>query len=426
MRVVPFPSAEVRAQESAWLAELEAALSGEAQGPAAESWRELRSDVRALAPPIDPEFQHRLHERLVRPVKQQQPRRRRVRSFVFAGAPAIAAVLIALVVAGPWRGSASRGPVTSAASTSLTQSSGGASSSAGKANRAIPNTTRVPPAVVQPEGGVTVPEARAKAGPDIESSAGANATPEVEAGAAASGVVEIPAPAGNAAAAPGRVQQTSASLTLGTSAAGVQSLADSVSRLVVSDGGFVENSQVQVQQGGSSEATLTLRLPSAKLSAAIAALGRLAPVRAESQSLQDITSEYDAARQRLADANGERSALLLAIAKAPTQEKVEVLRARLAQTGREIVRARAALAAETRRASTAEVGVTVLGDMRASSEGLTLHRGLHDAGRILLGTAVVLLIAAAVLVPLGLLIAALLAGQGALRRRRRERVLEGP
>jgi hypothetical protein len=396
MRVVPFPNAEERAHQDAWLAELEAALSGEAQGPTAESWRELRGDVRALAAPIDPEFQRALHERIARPVKKQQRRRQRVRSFVFAGAPAIAAVLIALVIAGPWRGNSARLPVTPKASTStsLTQSSGAESSGAGSSA----------PAKAQSER---------SAGPAIPA-------------AAAPASVEFSASAGNAAAAPGRVQQTSASVTLGTSTAGVQALADSVSRLVVDDGGFVENSQVQVQQGGASEATLTLRLPSAKLSAAIAALGRLAPVRAESQSLQDITSAYDAARQRLADANGERSALLRAIPKAPTQEKVEILRARLAQAGREIVRARAALAAETRRASTSEVGVTVLGDMRASSGGLTLHRGLHDAGRILLGTAVVLLIAAAVLVPLGLLISVALGGRGALRRRRRERVLEGP
>ena len=51
--------------------------------------------------------------------------------------------------------------------------------------------------------------------------------------------------------------------------------------------------------------------------------------------------------------------------------------------------------------------VTVIGDGHAGSEGLTLHRGLHDAGRVLVVTLVVLLIAAAILVPLALLLAAL-------------------
>jgi hypothetical protein len=70
------------------------------------------------------------------------------------------------------------------------------------------------------------------------------------------------------------------------------------------------------------------------------------------------------------------------------------------------------------------VEVTVVGDARAASEGLTLHRGLHDAGRVLLVTLTVLLIAAAILVPLAILLAALAAGVRAWRRYQRERVLD--
>lgn len=82
-----------------------------------------------------------------------------------------------------------------------------------------------------------------------------------------------------------------------------------LARLAVSEGGFVQNSHVQVQQTGPSEADLTLKLPSAKLNAALAALAELAPVHAESQSLQDITNSYQAARRALADAsaNARRS-----------------------------------------------------------------------------------------------------------------------
>ncbi len=70
--------------------------------------------------------------------------------------------------------------------------------------------------------------------------------------------------------------------------------------------------------------------------------------------------------------------------------------------------------------------MTVLGDKSASSEGLTLHRGLHDAGRVLTVTLIVLLIAAAVLVPLALLIAALASARRAWRSYRRERILDAP
>ena len=67
--------------------------------------------------------------------------------------------------------------------------------------------------------------------------------------------------------------------------------------------------------------------------------------------------------------------------------------------------------------------VTVIGTASAS-EGLTLHSGLHDAGRVLIVALVVLLIASAILVPLALLLAAGTAAGNALRRYRRERALD--
>ena len=75
MRIIPFPQREAGApEEDAWLAELEAALSGAAVGPEADSWRELREDVRALAPPIRPEFEHELALRLT-DIREPRPRR---------------------------------------------------------------------------------------------------------------------------------------------------------------------------------------------------------------------------------------------------------------------------------------------------------------------------------------------------------------
>jgi hypothetical protein len=215
-----------------------------------------------------------------------------------------------------------------------------------------------------------------------------------------------------------------ASIALTATPDEVQTVADRVSRLATSEGGFVRSSHVnEEEQAG--EATLTLSLPSAKLSAALASLGRLAPVRSESQSLQDITNTYDEARQRLNDAIAERQALLRALARTSTEGEIDSLHARLAQNGGAIARARAAVGAVSQQASTAEVEVTVVGDKNASSEGLTLRRGLHDAGRVLTMTLVVLLIAAAVLLPLALVAIALVAGRRAWFRHQRERVLGG-
>ncbi len=197
-----------------------------------------------------------------------------------------------------------------------------------------------------------------------------------------------------------------------------------MSRVATQDGGFVQTSHVQVQQAGASEATLLLKLPSAKLDAALTSLGRLAPVRAESRSLQDITSSYDSARQRVAELAAEHRALLRALA-AAHHRRADRQPARTARAEPQPDRAEAqrAFQSVSRRASTAEVEVTVLADSSSASEGLTLHRGLHDAGRVLTVALIVLLIGAAVLVPLAALIAAAFTLTHAWRRWQRERVL---
>jgi hypothetical protein len=51
---------------------------------------------------------------------------------------------------------------------------------------------------------------------------------------------------------------------------------------------------------------------------------------------------------------------------------------------------------------------------------------VHDAGRVLTVTLVVLLVAAAVLLPLGLLLLAGFSARSAWRRRLRERALDSP
>ena len=391
MRVIAFPGGESSPEEETWLAELDAALDGQAEGPAADSWRELRADVRALAPAPSPELMQRLerlqHAHAPAPAPSAKRTRRRDLAWLHAlGRPQLAgamATIAALVVV------------------AVVLVSGGS---------AVPEATPAP-------HGEAASHATEEPVPALSGSAKAQSS-NAPAEAAATG-----APAEAQAAAPGRVEQLAASVSLSASPGDVQAVSDGVARLAVRDEGFVEQSHVQVQQHGSSEATLTLRLPSAHLSTALAAIGRLAPVGAESQSLQDITSSYDAARRRLADANAERRALLKALARATSEGQIDSLRERLAQARGAIAQAQSSLNAVSQRASTAEVEVTVLGNARAASEGLTLERGLHDAGRVLTVALIVLLIAAAALVPLALLIGALVGAHRTWRRYSRERTL---
>jgi hypothetical protein len=424
MKVIAFPGGEGSSpSEETWLAELDAALCDRAQGPAADYWRELRADVRSLAPPVSPEFMQSLERELARPSADPvTPARHfawlrapwlrvprslrggpgasrapgRLRAFGRPQQAVVVALLAALAVAVGVVGFGHVGP--SGAPEGVP-----APRSAAEQNRSAPGVA----------GAQVAPSSSAAANSDKADDLGPSDGPFGGSAAAASA----------AGAAAGRVQQLAASVSLNASPANVQAVSDGVSRLAVRDEGFVQSSHVQVQRHGASEATLTLRLPSARLSAALAAIGRLAPVSSESQSLQDITNTYDAARRRLADATAERRALLRALAKATTEGQIDSLRERLSQAGGAIAQDQSYLNDVSQRASIAEVEVTVLGSAQASSEGLTFHRGLHDAGRVLTVAAIVLLVAAAVLVPLALALLVLAGALKVWRRYSRERVL---
>jgi hypothetical protein len=408
VRIIRFPQPD-DAPDVPTPAEVEAALHGDAVGPSAEYWRELRADVRALAPPLPPALEQRLRERIEQRAgaeRQRSPARARIRPAL-AGIPdalrarkyatalavlvpvAVAAV-VALALVEPWHtgsqsgGETFGGPAVVHGARAAPGTAGGSRSGSARGAKA----SKALPAVVQ-----------------------GNLAPAV-AGTAA-----------EATQAPTRVQQRGASITLAAKPEEVQPVADQVAQLAAREGGFVQSSHVQVEAGRPGEANLQLSLPSARLSAALASLGRLAPLRAESQSLQDITDEYDAAKRKLADAIAERQALLRALARAGTQGQIESIRARLALVGGAITRDGDAFQAVSRRGSSSTVEVTVVGNAAASGGALTLSRGLHDAGDVLRSALAVLLIALAVLVPLAVLFALSLAAWRATRRRLRERAL---
>ncbi len=380
--------------------QLREALDLDAPGTAAEGWRTLREDVRALAPPLDPEFQRKLHERLRAPREPAVASPRRLATLrnhcgapqLLGGAAAVlCAIAITLLAVGTFAGGGGH---------SVEQPSRAATGTTGKA--------------------VMSPSVRGQNAPSTSAAAAASAAPS----AAAAGTSEAGGPASGSSG--GRVQEQSASLTLSAPASEVQPVADAVSRLAGSAGGYVVNSQVNVRREGSTggEATLVLSIPSAHLTQALAALGRLAPVRAQSQSLQDITDSYESARRALADAVAERAALLRALAKATTQGEIESLRRRLALADGAIQRTKASLQAVSKRATNSRVEVAVLAAGQTRTGGLTLARGLHDAGTVLTAALAGLLIALAVLVPLGILGALLALGVARWRRLRREQALD--
>jgi hypothetical protein len=369
------------------LQELEAALSGELTGPAADSWRTLREDVRSLPSPIDPGFRKSLRARLEStPSTTAQTTSRRAARNPFrnprlAGGliASLAAIAVAIVIVAPFSRGSHPGSITPMDGRGISRSP--TSSSAAAEMKAA---------------GISAPKADEA---PVPSSA-------------------LASPAGS----PGRIQELGASISLASTPSQIQLVADGVSRLAASVGGYVQSSHVEVA-GKSSEASIELSVPSAKLTRTLTTLGRLAPVRAESQSLQDVTGAYAAVKRRLADVVAERAALLRTLARASTRGEVESLRRRLSLAGGAVTRAQTALAALSRRASNSSIEVTVLADGSVASEGLTLHRGLHDAGRVLSVALIGLLIGLAALVPVLLTLAVAIAAFRRGRRVMRERTL---
>src|SRR3954451_23544239 len=231
------------------------------------------------------------------------------------------------------------------------------------------------------------------------------------------------AAAGAAAPTQRRVERD-ISLALAAPEARFSSVTDDVVRTTDDYDGIVQSSNVE-QAGRTAHADFDLRIPASRLNAAVAALSRLAHVRARSAGTQDVTGAYDAAAARLADARAERRALLRALARVTDDRQAARLRDRLREVRERIGRERRALDALRARTDRARVLVTV--DAERTGAAAPPHHGgwtpLHDALRVLEATAGVLLVALAVLAPLALLAALALPAARLTRRRRREAAL---
>jgi hypothetical protein len=439
MKVIRLPrAAEAEMSGRAAGEEIDAALNGEIAGAEATAVRELREDVRALAPALYPEFERELQARVAEWASVAKAGRRgRLRARVaglrgwLRGTPGrlvalggvgtvIAAFVVVLLVVGG-RGGAISEDVYPAQNSVHAATRGGephvASAEAvlGEPGRHA-RKTQVKPSEPIRDPAETPAEAK---GPNSSPSSAATAGPSHPA------IERFSAEVDPSSLARGRLQQRAATVSLAPQGAqGVQEAADAVMRLAASDGGYVESSHVQVRQGAPSEAQLQLSVPSAKLSGAIAALGRIAPVRAVNQESHDITSSYDAARRRLSDDEAVRRALLRALAAASSEGRIDSLRERLSSNREVLSRDRTQLHSVTHTASTSQLEVTIAGGASTAAAQSTLDRGLHDAGHVLAVAAAVALVALAVIVPLGVIALGFETLRRARLRRRREAALE--
>ena len=212
------------------------------------------------------------------------------------------------------------------------------------------------------------------------------------------------------------------SLSLSTKPDEVRDVSDEVISITRSLDGIVASSQVS-EAGRNSSATLQLTIPTRNLDTAIDRLTELANVESLDESTLDITKPYVSAQDRLRDAEAKRRSLLEALENATTDAEATALELQIDDARREISRAESRFENIARRSRLSDLSVTVVGDPDAKDDR-SLGDWLDDAVDVLRTVAGILLITAAIVVPLGILIAIAWFAISRLRRGRRERALD--
>lgn len=384
----------------------------------------LLADVRASVPPMRPEFRAELDSRVARGFKPEgglgawvtataarlvPPRRMLLPTM---GAATTLIVALVVVVGAVHDSRDSDGTVSSLVSTHSAPGSIDTDTAAG-GDASTQNLEQADP--LQSAGRT----ASVPASPEASGVAGA---------AAPSVTFDDGTRQKSAASKPGfgRKVERHTELTLSTSAKKLQDTADGVVRVTQGVGGIVENSNVDSSDAGGS-ATFTLTIPSNRLDDAVEQLSKLAHVSSMSQGATDITRSFVSAADKLSDARAERKALLKALGVATTPERIETLKARLRVNRSEIAGYNGQLKSLRRRADNTTVNVTLNSDGTAPVEsdgGWTFGGAADDALSVLQVVASIVLISAAILVPVGLLLVLALLATRATTRRRREQALD--
>lgn len=384
---------------------VDATLAGEPADPEYAELAELALLLRADRPQPEAGFTAALDERVQsRFARARSPRRRRslagwlgIPAAVAAGVAAVVLVLGGLGHGGgrPLRMSpVSIPPATSSRSATAAASSAGSSAASSAPRRARDLGGR--PARLSPFG-AAVPS-----------------TPPSPVGAGNRQVVQ------------------SARLQLSTAPSRIDAVAQEVFGVVGVQKGIVESSNVTATGTSDGSAQFQLSVPSAGLAQTLAALSSLhgATVVSRSDATSDITGQVGGAGQRLAEARALRRSLLRQLAAATTTEQTASLTARLHDADASIASDLSTLRGLKRQVAYSQISLTIQASGAGgaagsgSGGGFTLSRAAHDAGRVLVVVAGGVLIALAVLVPVGLA-GALVAWVGLIiRRRRREQSLD--
>jgi hypothetical protein len=228
------------------------------------------------------------------------------------------------------------------------------------------------------------------------------------------------APPANTAA---RKVERSATLTLAVKPDDLQDAAASVGAAAEAHGGYVLDSRVSTDSGGS----FTLRVPTRRLQSTLEDLSKLGKVTSRSENSRDLTAPFRGTQNRLGNALIELRALKLKLERTTDTAARDRIRVQIAQVRGEIRTLNANMEQLRRRTQMSTVNVT----LKQSKDGGAVGGGgrgdgdsaWRDALDNLEAIGAFLLRAAGIVLPIALLAGlAALAGR-ALRRRRREGAL---
>ncbi len=234
-----------------------------------------------------------------------------------------------------------------------------------------------------------------------------------------------PGAAGSASAA--RQVERTATLEVGVPNGAVESTAQRVFTLVSVFGGYIRQSNVSSGSVGTGGASFEIRVPSAGLAGAIAALSHLGRVRSETDTTSDVSEAFEGLRRELGDLQAQRRSVLRQLAAATEAASMARLQGELRSIEARIGRQQAALGALSRRVDYTTVALSLSGE--ASGTGvagsdLTPGGAARAGSRILAAALAVLVLGTAALAPPAAIV---LAGWGLFvltRRRRREQALD--
>jgi hypothetical protein len=396
-------------QASAELSALDAILAGEAVSEEHLELAALVASVRGTSPVLDEGGRARLDARIeklrsARSAGRRHPPRLRPGRIALAGGPLVALLVAVAVVlgSGVLNGSKSTPKLPSGLAPAL------------HAHSAIPKIAPAvggPATTLAPASGPT-----STTGTELSPAAGASAIAP-----AARGSTNL---ASNNTNPSNRLVARGASLTLASSPAQLQGVANEVVSSTQRLGGIVESSNVSVH-GLSSYASFSLSVPSARLAQLISTLSSLTAVRSLDQSASDITNSYDQASTQLADEKAQRQALTRALAQASTLTQAQTIQQKIAAEDSAIAATTDHVGALLTRGHNAGVSVQIVATSAAAGAGGSgpVKRALNDSLAVLDVALAIALVALAIVLPVGLVALLLFWAASAVRQRARERAL---